>query len=100
MVSMLKFQKLHKTSGDVVNDAFNQWKFSINEHCLGDTSRNSYGRIVIYANAWYTTNYQDTEFHLNAWLDSLEFIKEATDVEIEIYNKFASLIDELRGNNG
>lgn len=95
MVGISRFWTPEEKSSALVKASFEKWKFEVVEKELEGQSSISYGRIVLWENAWHTTNYQDTEFHIDEWIDSLVYIKDASDEEIQIYHTFSELIDDL-----
>lgn len=95
MVGISRFWEPEKKSSALVKASFEKWRFKVVEKELGGQSSISYGIIVLWENAWHTTNYQDTEFHVSEWIDSLVYIKDATEEEIQIYHKYSELIDDL-----
>ena len=99
MVGLSKFWTPDEKSSDLVKASFEKWRFKVVEKELKGKSKLSYGNIVLWENAWHTTTYQDTEFHMCEWIDSLVYIKDATEKEIKIYHTYSELIDGLRDCN-
>ena len=95
MVGISRFWEPEEKSSALVKASFEKWKFKVVEKELEGQSSIAYGNIVLWENAWHTTTYQDTEFHMCEWIDSLVYIKGATEKEIQIYHKYSDLINEL-----
>lgn len=99
MVGISRFMSFntHNTIEDL-KKVFKKWKFElVEEHITRSIDKS---QIIMYLDVWYYSDYQDTEFHYNEWLDSLEYLRTATSQEIEIYNSFSETIDLLRGTDG
>ncbi len=93
MVSFTKHSNVVTSSYVSLRAVYRKWKFESVEEFFKDKPCHS---LVLQDGKWYHSSYSDTEFHIEEWKLSLEYLRDATPNEVSLNGYFNDMFELMR----